>query len=294
MRNKIPCTAKKLSQLQPEMIQSVVTPQVFQLGREYHTANCVQIIEANDVQILSEVNGPFGLYEQTIQLRGGTLLTKCSCTSNEQPFCRHCVAVLLGYQDPQANGDQPRHSDQAVWEETEPSGEETHSSTSSTLSAKLHEITTFIDWLQPAVKALEHGQPLPAGPTLAPGDVLNWIQALQALDARCRVSEEQRSALQGELHARESRFESLVKQMESLPRRTSDAQTVCESMERAVMACRGMLGKLSEIAQERDRLEDQLKSMTDDMIKKGSELSALVVSLQELSAALPTMTPTQS
>src|ERR1051326_9629171 len=117
MRNKIPCTAQKLSQLHPEMIQSVVGAQVFKLGHEYYTANCVRIVDADDADITSEVNGPFGLYEQSISLTGGNLVTKCSCTSNEQPFCRHCVAVLLGYHSPGTARDAARPQESPAWEE---------------------------------------------------------------------------------------------------------------------------------------------------------------------------------
>ena len=95
MRNRIACSAQELFQLDPEMVQSVVGGQVFQIGNEYFSNSRVTILESDATQVVAEVNGTYGVYTQTIKLKGGTLSTKCSCPSTEQPFCRHCVAVLL-------------------------------------------------------------------------------------------------------------------------------------------------------------------------------------------------------
>ena len=95
MRNRISCSAQELGQLDPDMVQSVVGGQVFKIGDQYFSDQRVSILEANGTQVVAEVNGTYGVYSQTIKLRGGTLSTKCSCPSTEQPFCRHCVAVLL-------------------------------------------------------------------------------------------------------------------------------------------------------------------------------------------------------
>lgn len=95
MRNRISCSAQELGQLDPDMVESVVGGQVFKIGNQYFSDQRVNIVEANGTQVVAEVNGTYGVYAQTIKLRGGTLSTKCSCPSTEQPFCRHCVAVLL-------------------------------------------------------------------------------------------------------------------------------------------------------------------------------------------------------
>ena len=95
MRNRISCSAQELGQLDPDMVQSVVGGQVFKIGDQYFSDQRVSILEADGTQVVAEVNGTYGVYSQTIKLRGGTLSTKCSCPSTEQPFCRHCVAVLL-------------------------------------------------------------------------------------------------------------------------------------------------------------------------------------------------------
>ncbi len=97
MRNKIPCSAERLGLLDPQMIQSVADANAFHIGRQYATEDRVRIVEADDSQVSSAVIGNSGLYEQTIRLKDGHLLSKCSCALPEEPMCRHCIAVLLEY-----------------------------------------------------------------------------------------------------------------------------------------------------------------------------------------------------
>ena len=55
MRNKIPCSAERLSLLDPPMIQGVVDRNAFHLGSQYLSENRVRIVEANEAQISSAV-----------------------------------------------------------------------------------------------------------------------------------------------------------------------------------------------------------------------------------------------
>ncbi|MGZ8374237.1 MAG: SWIM zinc finger family protein, partial [Nitrospira sp.] len=98
MQKRIPCSAERLGLLDPQMIQAVSDASSFQFAHQYLTANRVRIVEADDSQITSAVVGHSGLYEQTIRLKDGHLVSKCSCTLPEEPMCRHCIAVLLEYQ----------------------------------------------------------------------------------------------------------------------------------------------------------------------------------------------------
>src|SRR5512140_6520 len=109
MRNKIPCSAERLSLLDPPMIQAVVDRNAFHIGNQYLSENRVRIVEADDAQISSAVIGNSGLYEQTIRLKEGHLISKCSCALPEEPMCRHCIAVLLEYH----RWVQPRQSQKA-------------------------------------------------------------------------------------------------------------------------------------------------------------------------------------
>src|SRR3954468_3233520 len=97
MLSKISCSATKLSLLQPAMIRAIVEGSTFRIGKQYATEKRVRISRADEVEIVSLVMGNAGQLEQTIQLKGGSLLSQCTCQLNERPLCRHCIAVLLEY-----------------------------------------------------------------------------------------------------------------------------------------------------------------------------------------------------
>ncbi|MES4785734.1 MAG: hypothetical protein C4294_07860, partial [Nitrospiraceae bacterium] len=97
MRGKISCSAQRLNLLTPAMIQSVVESSAFKIAHQYFSESRVRIVEADESEISSVVIGNSGAYEQTIRLKEGALTTKCACPLNEQPLCRHAIAVLLEY-----------------------------------------------------------------------------------------------------------------------------------------------------------------------------------------------------
>ena len=51
MRNRIPCSAARLSLLDPQMIHAVVDSSAFHIGNQYVSENRVRIVQADDVQI---------------------------------------------------------------------------------------------------------------------------------------------------------------------------------------------------------------------------------------------------
>ena len=61
----------------------------------------------------------------------------------------------------------------------------------------------FVEWLQPAIKVLERGQPLPDSPKLS-GDLTPWIQTIRNLEERRRESEEARINLESDMRDREA------------------------------------------------------------------------------------------
>ncbi|HET8580111.1 MAG TPA: hypothetical protein VFL31_03855, partial [Nitrospiraceae bacterium] len=184
----------------PDMIQAVVGPSAFKMGTQYVSENRVRIVEADEVQISSSVIGNSALHEQTIRLRDGNLVTKCSCPLEEQPLCRHCVAALLEYhrwvQPPQ-----PRRNQERPARESSPAEQK---NAAPATDIKFNEIATFIEWLQPAVRAMERGQALPDAPKLGPGEVMGWIQAVQKLEERRRESEAVRASFEADMAAREA------------------------------------------------------------------------------------------
>jgi hypothetical protein len=282
MRNRIPCTADRLSLLDPTMIQSVVEISAFQIGHQYLSENRVRIVEADESQIVSAVIGNSGLYEQTIKLKDGHLLTKCTCTLVEEPMCRHCVAVLLEYHrwsQPRAAAKRPR--------ETKPQAPQPEASPpNSAADVKLSEIMIFMEWLQPAVRALEKGQPLPETPALKTGEVASWIQAIRNLEDRRRESEEVQLALEADMRDREAYVGRLTQQLQVSLDEAKSAQAACKELQQELASYKAMLARMLAISREIGHFDGQMKTLAAELMEKGSQLETLAGSFQELAAAL--------
>lgn len=208
-RNKIPCSAARLGLLDPQMIQAVVEASAFQIGKQYLAENRVRIVEADEAQIASAVIGNSGLYEQTIRLKDGHLISKCSCTLPEEPICRHCIAVPLEYH----RWSQPRQAKKSpMASEVKPASPQptvqgqgkTAQASSSSADVKLSEVMVFIEWLQPAMAAIEKGQALPAPPPIGAGEVATWMHTIQNLEERRQESEAVQIHLEADLRDREA------------------------------------------------------------------------------------------
>ena len=290
MRNKIPCSAERLGLLTSEMIQAVSDASSFQIAHQYLTANRVRIVEADDSQITSAVIGNSGLYEQNIQLKGGHLVSKCSCTLPEEPMCRHCIAVLLEYQ----RWAQPRQSHKsslAKESKTAPPVSPSDNGKRDTLHSftsdiKLSEIMVFLEWLQPATKALERQEPLPGHPALSPGPISTWIQTIRNLEDRRRESEEVMMSLESQLKDRESDVGHLTQQLQTSLRESNATQATTQELQREVASYKEILARVSELTTEVVRHAGQMRAVTGDMLQKGSQLDKLVSSFKDVAEAL--------
>ena len=290
MRNKIPCSAERLGLLTSEMIQAVSDASSFQIAHQYLTANRVRIVEADDSQITSAVIGNSGLYEQNIQLKGGHLVSKCSCTLPEEPMCRHCIAVLLEYQ----RWAQPRQSHKSSLtkeSKTAPPVSPSDNGKRDTLHSftsdiKLSEIMVFLEWLQPATKALERQEPLPGHPALSPGPISTWIQTIRNLEDRRRESEEVMMSLESQLKDRESDVGHLTQQLQTSLRESNATQATTQELQREVASYKEILARVSELTTEVVRHAGQMRAVTGDMLQKGSQLDKLVSSFKDVAEAL--------
>ena len=90
--------------------------------------------------------------------------------------------------------------------------------------------------------------------------------------------------LEAELSSRDSHLNRLMKQMEDFAQEADQAQAACEGMQLALTNCKGMQSRLSEIGRERERLEDQLKVVMEELIRKGSALNHFASSFKEVSS----------
>jgi uncharacterized Zn finger protein len=273
------------------MIQSVVDRGAFQIGNQYLTENRVRIVEADESQISSAVIGNSGLYEQTIRLKDGHLVSKCSCALPEEPMCRHCIAVLLEYH----RWAQPRTSRKAK-PFTAPSASASPTNGNGTASAsgaspadlKLGEIMAFVEWLQPAVKAMERGQPLPESSKLN-GDVAAWIQAIRNLDERRREGEEIQMNLESDIRDREAYVGRLTQQLQASMGEVKTAQAAHQQVLHELAVYKDTMAKVAEIATEVGSYDSQLKSIAGDMLSKGAQIEKLAASFREVAMTLKMM-----
>ncbi len=309
MRNRISCSAQQLSQLEPDMVKSVVGGHVYKLGSQYLSESRVRIVDAHEGQINSEVDGTYGVYSQTIRLKSGTLTTKCSCPASEQPFCRHCVAVLLHYfhsrsleevvvepvQEPvkepskkpakesakeiasdQPASDQPAREPQAG---------------SSNVDFKFHEIGAFVDWIHGAMDALAKDEPLPSIPDLPPGAVRSWTEAIQDLRVRYQASEEERTQAQTELHDCQNQIATLTQDLDKSTSEAKNYKVKYAEMRNELDRCQEMLEDHAVVVKERDKYVDQMNGLRGELLRKGAELDSLADSLKQVSSALQAATP---
>jgi uncharacterized Zn finger protein len=297
MRNRISCSAQELGQLDPAMVESVVGGQVFKIGNQYFTDQRVNIIEANGTQVVAEVNGTYGVYAQTIKLRSGTLSTKCSCPSTEQPFCRHCVAVLLQqfHVGPTVNDGSTAASSSATSSslESEPRVEDSSSSDdpAATVDLNFREATLFIDWIQQAVGQLGKEARLAAVPKSLGGVAREWAGVIDSLNQQFLESEEDRTDAQRNLKSAEEMVDSLTKELETVKVQAESSQKTNTGLEKKVQQLEESLTDFSKISKERDRLVSKVSAMQSELQNKGAELESVSMTLKSLSNAIRNLLP---
>lgn len=293
MRNRISCSAQELGQLDPDMVHSVVGGQVFKIGDQYFSDQRVNILEANGTQVVAEVNGTYGVYSQTIKLRGGTLSTKCSCPSTEQPFCRHCVAVLLQQfhtgpteSKPSEGAPPPPPAPESVAEASSSSGEPT-----ATVDLNFREATLFIDWIQQAIGPLGKKTSLPAVPESLRGVAREWAGVIDRLNQQFLESEEDRTDAQRNLLSAETLVDSLTKELVTVKEESEKAQQTCSSFEKKTKQLEESMSNFSQVSKERDRLVSKVSTMQSELQNKGAELESVSMTLKSLSNAIRNLLP---
>jgi chromosome segregation ATPase len=143
----------------------------------------------------------------------------------------------------------------------------------------------FVEWLQPAIKALERGQLLPDSPKLG-GDLASWIQAIRNLEERRRESEEVRINMESDMRDREAYVGRLTQQLQASMEEVKTSQASSQQLQQELTMCKEMLAKVSDIASEVGSYDSQLKSISSEVLSKGAQLDKLAHSFREVSTAL--------
>ena len=81
---------------------------------------------------------------------------------------------------------------------------------SSALQITLGDFLVFIKWITQTEKSLDRGEALPPLPELDSGKVKGWIQLVQRLEERFRLSEEKKLALEANVIAQEAQLGQLL------------------------------------------------------------------------------------
>jgi peptidoglycan hydrolase CwlO-like protein len=151
----------------------------------------------------------------------------------------------------------------------------------------------FVEWLQPAIKALERGQPLPDSPKIG-GDLAPWIQAIRNLEERRRESEEVRTNLESDMRDREAYVGRLTQQLQASMEEIKATQAGSQQLQQELTVCKEMLAKVSDIASEVGSYDNQIKSIAGEVLSKGAQLDKLAHSFREVSTALKALTKSSS
>lgn len=290
MPNRIPCSAERLDLLLPQMIQAISEAGAFHLARQYMTEKRVRILEANDSQISSSVIGNAGLYEQQINLKDGHLISACSCSQPEEPMCRHCIAALLEYHrwaTHQAASRSSARKDSPSRPQTNHARDPSPLTLQSSIAdIKLSEILKFVEWLQPAMKAIENEQPLPPPPVIDAGEVSAWVLAIKSLEDRRRETEDVLATLEAELRDRKAYAGRLTQQLQASMEELKTAQTTTQGLEREVSTYRDTLKKLGELTNEVAQYDEQIRTAAREILEKGSHFDKVATSFKEVTEAL--------
>lgn len=144
----------------------------------------------------------------------------------------------------------------------------------------------FLEWLEPATKALERQEPLPSPPALGPGAALAWIQTIRNLEERRRENEEVMTNLESQLKDRDADIGQLTQQLQTSLREGNAAQATTQELQREVASYKEVLTTVSKLTTEVVRYIAQMRAVTGDMQQKGSQLEKLVGSFKDVADAL--------
>ena len=268
------------------MISSVVEPNAFQLGKQYHAERRVQMVDASDTELTSSVMGNSGLYEQSIRLNQGYLEAKCSCTLSEQPICRHGVAALLEYQ----RWSKPRIVPKPRVPASRLEGEKAVASASVPSSdVKLSELTQFTEWMQQVVHAIQTDQAVPDQPTMGSGVVSTWTQIIRQLDERRREGEVVQASLEQDIRNRDTMVARLTRDLDSSVKESKSLQLICKDLQREAEQHKAVVNKTGDLFRQVEQFDVEIKAIASLLTDKGRRLEGLADTCRDVASMLKSL-----
>lgn len=151
---------------------------------------------------------------------------------------------------------------------------------------KLSDVMQFVEWLEPAMKAIEKAERIPEPPKLGPGEVSTWIQTIRNLEDRRRESEEVQLNLESDMRDREAYVGRLTQQLQTSIGEAKTAQAALQELQREVDTYKGMLSKIAGLAGEVTRFDGQIRSVASEILSKGTQLDKLTGTFKDIAEAL--------
>jgi chromosome segregation ATPase len=151
---------------------------------------------------------------------------------------------------------------------------------------KLSEIMSFVEWLEPAMRAIEQGTDIPEPPQLSPGGISMWITGIRNLEDRRRTAEDALLNLESERRDREAYLGRLSQQLHSSIAEAKTAQAALQTLQREVAAYKDILAKVADLAEKVIGHEGQIRTAAGELLGKATNLERLARSSHELSDSL--------
>jgi chromosome segregation ATPase len=155
-----------------------------------------------------------------------------------------------------------------------------------TPDVKLSEVMLFVEWLTPAMNAIDKGAEIPESPQLGPGEVATWIQTIRTLEDRRRESEEIRLNLESEKIDREAYVGRLTQQLQTTIAEATATQGTLQEVQREVAGYKEILAQVGNLVGEVARYDGLIRAATSEILSKSTQLNTLTGPFKELAQSL--------
>jgi chromosome segregation ATPase len=151
---------------------------------------------------------------------------------------------------------------------------------------KLSDAMQLMEWLQPATKAIQTHQQLPAPPTLTRSEVSIWIETIRGLAESRRESDQGSTRLTAEIRDRETHVRRLSEELRTSMDEMKATQTTAQALQLDIATYQETMAKVAELAGEVIKQEDQMRVAAGELLQEGSPFEKFANSVKEIAQAL--------